>query len=147
LSASGGFKTLYLTKAYEKNAKFSPTKTNPNEPKQTQSDPRFSLTRAPQSQNEPKQTQANPIYSEPVEPISNQRNARARGRREQESIPGDCLQEFGHSDGVDRPVLFEVFSLDVCADPLAHLGGGGGQAWIVDVKKKGRRGCRRPFGW
>jgi hypothetical protein len=52
LSASGGFKTLYPTKGYEKNAKFSPTKTNPNEPKQSQSDPRFSLTRAPQSQNE-----------------------------------------------------------------------------------------------
>ncbi|MHC4617288.1 MAG: hypothetical protein ACYTEQ_06000 [Planctomycetota bacterium] len=30
---AGGFKTLYLTKAYEKNAKFSPTK---NKPKQTQ---------------------------------------------------------------------------------------------------------------
>jgi predicted amidohydrolase len=41
-------------------AKFSPRKANPNKAKQTQSDPHFSLTRAPQSQNEPKQTQNKP---------------------------------------------------------------------------------------
>ena len=58
LSASGGFKTLYLTKAYGKNAKFSGAKANPNKPKQSQSDPHFSLVRGTQSQNEPKQTQS-----------------------------------------------------------------------------------------
>jgi hypothetical protein len=54
---AGGFQTLYLTKAYEKNAKFCPPETNPNEPKRTQNEPNFSLVRAPQSQNEPKRTQ------------------------------------------------------------------------------------------
>jgi hypothetical protein len=43
LSASGGFKTLYLTKTYEKNAKFSPTKTNP---KRTQTNPNEPKTNA-----------------------------------------------------------------------------------------------------
>jgi hypothetical protein len=50
--------TSFMKKGYERNVRFSPTKTNPNEPKQSQSDPHFSPVIAPQSQNEPKQTQS-----------------------------------------------------------------------------------------
>jgi hypothetical protein len=74
LSASGGFKTLYLTKTYVTNAEFYPPKTNPkrtqNEPKQSQADPRFSPVMAPQSQNEPKRTQSKP--NSPKTPRSTQ---------------------------------------------------------------------------
>jgi hypothetical protein len=45
---------------YENIRPFGRPKTNPNEPKQSQSDPRFSPVMAPQSQNEPKRTQTNP---------------------------------------------------------------------------------------
>jgi len=62
LSASGGFKTLYFTTGYDNIPSFALPKTNPNEPKRTQSKPNFSLVRAPQSQNEPKRTQSKPNF-------------------------------------------------------------------------------------
>jgi len=52
-----------FTRAYVKNADFSPAKAKPSKPKQSQSDPRFSLTRGAQSQNKPKQTQNKPNLS------------------------------------------------------------------------------------
>ena len=52
----------FSTKAYGKNARFSPAKANPNKPKQSQSDPHFSPVRAYRSQNEPKQTQSKPNF-------------------------------------------------------------------------------------
>jgi hypothetical protein len=74
LSASGGFKTLYLAKAYDNIRPFgrpkSKPKTNPNEPKQTQSpktpkiNPTSALTKGyvneipfARNQNKPKRTQ------------------------------------------------------------------------------------------
>ena len=38
---------------------------------------------------------------------------------------GYCI--FSHSDGVNRSLLFDVFSLEVCADPLAHVSTSGGE--------------------
>jgi hypothetical protein len=57
LSASGGFKTLYLAKTYAKNTEFCLPKAKPNKPNQTQSKANFSAKNAAQSQNKPKQTQ------------------------------------------------------------------------------------------
>jgi len=53
----------------------SKPKANPNKPKQSQSDPRFSPVMAPQTQNKPKQTQTKPIS--PKTP-GNQRKLRLR---------------------------------------------------------------------
>ena len=50
------------TNTYGKTGPSAQLKTNPNEPKQSQSDPHFSLVMAPQSQNEPKQTQSKPNF-------------------------------------------------------------------------------------
>jgi hypothetical protein len=61
---------------YEQIAMNNAPKANPNEPKQSQSDPRFSLTRAPQSQNKPKRTQSKPNFPknpESTQPYSTQR--------------------------------------------------------------------------
>jgi hypothetical protein len=55
--------TSFITKCYAKKAIFSRPKANPNEPKQSQSDPHFSPAKATQSQNEPKQTQSKPNLS------------------------------------------------------------------------------------
>ena len=41
----------------------------------------------------------------------------------------DSLQ----GDGVDRSVVFKVFSFEICADPLAYLGSGCGQK--IDLSK------------
>jgi len=54
--------TSVPTNGYVKSTKSSPQKANPNKPKQSQSDPRFSPVIAPQNQSKPKQTQTNPIY-------------------------------------------------------------------------------------
>ncbi|MHC4156836.1 MAG: hypothetical protein ACYST6_18235, partial [Planctomycetota bacterium] len=54
---------LFLQRLTQTAPDFSPKnepKTNPNEPKQSQSDPHFSLVRGTQSQNEPKRTQSKP---------------------------------------------------------------------------------------
>jgi hypothetical protein len=75
LSASGGFKTLYLTKTYVKTVEFHRPKTNPNEPKRTQSKPNFprtpkstqpvslkGLTQKNRFRPKSEQTQTNPIF-------------------------------------------------------------------------------------
>ena len=73
--------TCYAARAYGATANFSRAKAKPNKPKQSQSDPRFSLTRAPQIQNEPKQTQSvvkpgKPDQAEQPYPLSRQRYTR-----------------------------------------------------------------------
>ena len=48
-------------------------------------------------------------------------------------IMNSCLRNrlaghyvFPHGDGVDLSFVFEVFSFEICADPFARLGAGGG---------------------
>jgi hypothetical protein len=67
LSASGGFKTLYSTKAYDKTTLFDPTK---NEPKRTQTNPNEPKTNpisgpsgAPKAKTNPNEPKTNPILS------------------------------------------------------------------------------------
>ena len=60
LSASGGFKSLYLTKTYDNIPSFPLPKTNP---KQTQTKPKQTQFFARQGPPKPKRTQTNPISS------------------------------------------------------------------------------------
>jgi hypothetical protein len=66
LSASGGFKTLYLTKDYENKGHF---RTDENEPKRTQTNPIkpktnpiLGLSGAPKAKTNPNERKAKPIF-------------------------------------------------------------------------------------
>jgi hypothetical protein len=87
LSASGGLPTLYLTKGYGKNAKSSPAKTNPNEPKRTQTKPIRTPFFARYGTPNPKQTQTNPIKLEA------KRRSAAGAQRKSASLLADLADQ------------------------------------------------------